>query len=50
MIVLIFITGIFQHDTDDGLCGNLFSLRVVSEKDFGLRTSLVNLINFPHNP
>lgn len=36
MTVLIFITGIFQDDIDDGLSGNLFSLRVVSEKDFAL--------------
>lgn len=47
MIVLIFITGISQDDTDDGLCGNIFSLTVVSEQDFGLCISLVNLLNFP---
>ncbi len=33
MTVLIFITGLFQDDTDDGLSGNLFSLNVISEQD-----------------
>lgn len=36
MTPLIFMTGIFQDDLDDGLCGNVYSLRAVSEQDFSV--------------